>query len=370
MSKTLSRMWSLMMIITFNLVACEFLVQGFQTRKSIINLYEENMHMSSSDAKNQKENRKAFEVAVLTVADGDDLNHGFEGDDTQQRQNNLWLALHEHTDGTLILNTDSEMDTVNVDPEELNVVTLAIRALLASHAGLNSLIQMSYWFEEIARAWPRDVKLTENAKQSLEWMLALDSEESWTGHTQFQFEEHLDDIEVRKDDQARTVILMKDMKVKIPNITRPASYVRPTSEAGIDEALKTLKIQQIEKRIKSLITTQEIQGKFFVDRFEQALSTGQTLDEWYHLLALTLAIEQGHDSMDAYQRVWNATPIKNQVSPRLRGHDDKHTILALKSYSEALAILSDACNSYPRFNDVLRAVFYGYLVATPMEVEG
>mmetsp|Transcript_9273 Transcript_9273/g.18263 ORF Transcript_9273/g.18263 Transcript_9273/m.18263 type:complete len:490 (+) Transcript_9273:393-1862(+) len=281
--------------------------------------------------------------------------------------------LYKHTDGSLILHSTSEEEEESIPQQDLNVITLTIQAMTRDNEDSLALVQVAIWFAKIAQAWPNDVEMTANAQQSVELLLEMDLD-SLSDTT---FVQSLVDFKVTDSNQDGAVVFnmegFKQLKEQHDIIKAGLVNSDGTSDTSSDETQTVVappketeeegwKEAQIEKVVSGLLESGEITGGSSVERLRIAVQAHETLEEWRKLLTFTLAVSEARPVFEEYIREWReGKSIKGKfMTSKALKPEKKEEIL--ENAASLLKLLEESVEQYPRVNDLLRAVFYEFLI--------
>ncbi|GBG29263.1 Hypothetical Protein FCC1311_054852 [Hondaea fermentalgiana] len=282
----------------------------------------------------------------------------------------IYDFLYKHTDGSLILHSTSIEEEESIPAADLNVITLTIQAMANNGDDSMALAQVAIWFARIAQAWPTDIELTDNAKESLDFLLRMDFDSVSSNSA---FVQSLVDFKITSEDGNGKVVFntegFKDLQEKHSAASSAASAVSPQGEPTPAPETKEerFKETQIEKVVSGLLDSGDISGGKPVERLRVAVEAHETLEEWNKLLIFTLAVAEARPVFQEYVKRWRQGKfIRGKLLSREEIPPEKKSV-ALANAAEMLQLLEDACEAFPRVNDLLRAVFYEFLTKGPSD---
>jgi len=257
----------------------------------------------------------------------------------------VWKFLYENTDHDLIAFTNSEEEEKDLKKSELNIITEVIQIIEAKPD--TSLGQVAIWFFQIARAWPKNVRVNEESKALIEGLLRrdfLDSAES----------------PETEDEEMKNLVEYNGTNIEFNEETIAKNGDGSGGQKNMTQDGQVLEIVQV---MNDIMDDHGIKGKAATNVINEALESPQTLEEWHKLLTFVLAVAESTPVMEDY--VYSFKHGNNFSLKRLIIAEEENPELfqkMLKKAANLLDLLEKACEEHPLVSKLLRASFFEYLL--------
>ena len=244
----------------------------------------------------------------------------------------VWDFLYQHSDQELIHGTRSQAEEERLKDADLNVITLLIKKVEKERAD-EWLVQLALWFYSVAKAWPKDIKLSPDAIAAIEKLIAAD----FSNATEVS------------DDTLKA--LAHDGVGAVVHEAEAAGAAEDAALSADDSA----RLDEVKAKVAALLETPgAVTGNIAKARLEDALDADYPLEQWRKLLIFIVAVAEAAPMFAEYLVLWQATSWSKVEEVVWEASADKKAS-ALQTSASLLAILERGCEKYPRTSRLIRA---------------
>jgi hypothetical protein len=246
----------------------------------------------------------------------------------------VWDFLYQHADQDLIQGTRSQTEEERLKDAELNIITLLIKKVEKERAD-EWLVQLALWFYSVAKAWPKDIKLSPDAIAVVEKLITVD----FSNATEVS------------DDTLKA--LAHDGVSAVVQEAEAAGAVAGSALLAEDQA----KLDEIKSTVAALLETPgAVTGNIAKARLEDALDASYPLEQWRKLLIFIVAVAEAAPMFADYLVLWQTTSWSKVEQVVWEASAEKKAA-ALQTSASLLSILERGCEKYPRTSRLIRASF-------------